>query len=94
MTVAVESLSAALALWGAVRPRTLEVAASGSATRVARLSGLVEKLAPHFEPLAYAALESRDPDKCATRRQSVQTSYNPLVFVDTMLPAQRVLLQL
>jgi hypothetical protein len=59
----VDSLGAAVTLWSAVRPRTQEVAASGSAAKVARLDGLVAKLASHFQPLANAALQSRDPDR-------------------------------
>ena len=62
----VDSLGAAVTLWAAVRPRTQELAASGSANKVVRLSSLVDKLAPHFQPLADAALESRDPDKWET----------------------------
>ena len=59
----VDSLGAAVTLWAAVRPRTQELAASGSANKIVRLSSLVDKLAPHFQPLADAALESRDPDR-------------------------------
>ena len=58
-----DSLGAAVTLWAAVRPRTQELAASGSANKVVRLGGLVDKLAPHFQPLANAALLSRDPDR-------------------------------
>lgn len=58
-----DSLGAAVTLWAAVRPRTQELAASGSANKIVRLSGLVDKLASHFQPLANAALQSRDPDR-------------------------------
>ncbi len=84
MAASVDSLAAAVALWTAVRPRTLDVATSGSTTRVARLGGLVAALAPHFQPLADAALATRDPDRCtalvlediretiATRKQTLK----------------------
>ena len=60
----VDSLASALALWGAVKPRVLELAAQGPPSKLARLAPLTEVLGPHFAPLAEPALAARDPDRC------------------------------
>lgn len=61
----VDSLASALALWTAVKPRALELAAQGPPAKSQRLAPLTAVLAPHFAPLAEPALAARDPDKCA-----------------------------
>ena len=65
-------LEAALALWAAVRPRTLELAASTASKQLGRLAGLTAALGPYFAPLADAALATRDPDRCARLRTTIE----------------------